>query len=58
MILTRRWSCSPARWRPFPVAEAAYERPLTLPLHACMTDSDADDVVAALDKVAEAYVVQ
>jgi len=42
----------------FPVAEAAYERLLTLPLHAGMTDSDADDVVAALDKVAEAYVVR
>jgi len=39
----------------FPVAEAAYERLLTLPLFASMTDSDVDDVVAALDKVAEAY---
>jgi perosamine synthetase len=39
----------------FPVAEAAYERLLTLPLHAGMVDSDVDDVVAALDKVAEAY---
>lgn len=39
----------------FPVAEAQYERLLTLPLHAGMTDRDVDDVVAALDKVAEAY---
>jgi UDP-4-amino-4,6-dideoxy-N-acetyl-beta-L-altrosamine transaminase len=40
-----------------PVAEAQYERLLTLPLHAGMTDADVDDVVAALDKVAEAYAV-
>ena len=39
----------------FPVAEAAYERLLTLPLHAGMTDADLDDVVAALDKVMTAY---
>jgi perosamine synthetase len=39
----------------FPVAEAAYERLLTLPLHAGMTDADLDDVVTALDKVTEAY---
>ena len=39
----------------FPIAEAAYERLLTLPLHAGMTDDDVDDVVAALDKVTEAY---
>jgi perosamine synthetase len=39
----------------FPVAEAAYERLLTLPLHAGMTDADLDDVVAALDKVTTAY---
>jgi perosamine synthetase len=38
-----------------PVAEAQYERLLTLPLHAGMTDADLDDVVTALDKVAEAY---
>ena len=41
----------------FPVAEAEYERLLTLPLHAGMTDADLDDVVAALDKIAEAYLV-
>jgi dTDP-4-amino-4,6-dideoxygalactose transaminase len=40
-----------------PVAEAQYERLLTLPLHAGMSDADVDDVVAALDKVAEAYVL-
>jgi perosamine synthetase len=39
----------------YPVAEAAYERLLTLPLHAGMTTSDVDDVVAALDKVTSAY---
>jgi perosamine synthetase len=39
----------------YPVAESAYERLLTLPLHAAMTDGDLDDVVAALDKVTAAY---
>jgi perosamine synthetase len=39
----------------FPVAEAAYERLLTLPLYAAMTDRDLDDVVAALDKVTAAF---
>ncbi len=39
----------------FPVAEAAYERLLTLPLHAGMTDADLEDVVTALDKVAATY---
>jgi perosamine synthetase len=38
-----------------PVAEAAYERLLTLPLFASMTTTDADDVIAALDKVTSAY---
>jgi perosamine synthetase len=38
-----------------PVAEAAYDRLLTLPLHAGMSDLDVDDVVTALDKVADAY---
>jgi perosamine synthetase len=38
-----------------PVAEAAYERLLTLPLHAGMDEADVDDVVAALDKVTAAY---
>jgi len=38
-----------------PVAEAAYERLLTLPLFATMTTADVDDVVAALDKVTTAY---
>jgi perosamine synthetase len=39
-----------------PVAEAQYERLLTLPLHAGMTDEDLDDVVTALDKVGDAYL--
>jgi perosamine synthetase len=38
-----------------PVAEAAYERLLTVPLFASMTTADVDDVVAALDKVTTAY---
>jgi perosamine synthetase len=38
-----------------PVAEAAYERLLTLPLFASMTTADVDDVIAALDKVTTAY---
>jgi perosamine synthetase len=38
-----------------PVAEAAYERLLTLPLFVEMTTADVDDVVAALDKVTAAY---
>lgn len=38
-----------------PVADAAYERLLTLPLFAGMTDGDLDDVVAAVDKVTSAY---
>ncbi len=39
----------------FPVAEAAYERLLTLPLFSSMTDADVDDVVSALDKVTTAF---
>jgi perosamine synthetase len=38
-----------------PVAERAYERLLTLPLHAGMSDGDVDDVVTAVDKVTTAY---
>lgn len=38
-----------------PVAESAYERLLTLPLHAGMTDADLDDVITAVDKVTTAY---
>jgi perosamine synthetase len=40
-----------------PVAEAAYERLLTIPLFPAMSDADLDDVVAALDKVTSAYRV-
>ncbi len=39
----------------FPVVDAAYERLLTLPLFAGMTNADVDDVVAALDKVTQVY---
>src|SRR5919108_512750 len=38
-----------------PNAEAAYERLLTLPLFAGLSDADVEDVVAALDKVSTAY---
>jgi perosamine synthetase len=38
-----------------PVAEAAYERLLTLPLFSAMTERDVDDVVVALDKVTSAF---
>jgi len=38
-----------------PVADAAYERMLTLPLFPAMTDGDVDDVVAAMTKVLDAY---
>ena len=40
-----------------PVAEAAYDRILSLPLFAGMTDKDADDVIAALEKVCASYAV-
>ncbi|MCE9627083.1 MAG: DegT/DnrJ/EryC1/StrS family aminotransferase [Candidatus Eisenbacteria bacterium] len=39
----------------FPVAEDAYRRAITLPLFAGMTDRDADDVIAAVRKVASAF---
>jgi perosamine synthetase len=38
-----------------PVAEAEYERLLTLPLHPGMTDADLDDVVRAVTKVGAHY---
>jgi perosamine synthetase len=38
-----------------PVAEAAYERILTLPLFPAMTDADVDDVVHAVGKVLARY---
>lgn len=40
----------------YPVAEAAYERILSLPMWAGMTDADVDDVVSAFKKVLGAYV--
>jgi perosamine synthetase len=42
----------------FPVAETQYERLLTLPLHAGMSDTDVDDVMTALDKVADAFLIR
>lgn len=38
-----------------PVAEAAYERIITLPMFPTMTDGDADDVIAAVAKVVSHY---
>ena len=38
-----------------PVAEAAYERLITLPMFPHMSDDDADDVIAAVSKVIEVY---
>lgn len=38
-----------------PVAEAAYEQIITLPIFPCMNDDDVDDVIATVRKVVEAY---
>jgi perosamine synthetase len=38
-----------------PIAEAAYERLISLPLYPRMTDADAAQVVEAVGKIAEAY---
>ena len=38
-----------------PVAEAAYERLITLPLFPAMSDQDVEDVIAAVCKVVAAY---
>jgi perosamine synthetase len=38
-----------------PVAEAAYERLVTLPIFPRMDDEDVDDVITAMRKVTEAY---
>lgn len=56
----------PVPWHPYyqglgyargswPVAEAAYERLLSLPMWAGMSDTDVDDVVGAVRKVLSAY---
>ena len=39
----------------YPVAEDAYERLISLPMFHAMTDQDAEDVVAAVGKVCDAY---
>lgn len=44
--------CTKGQW---PVAEQAYERLITLPLWAGMTDTDVDDVISAVNKVCDAY---
>lgn len=38
-----------------PAAEAAYERILSIPMFASMTDQDADDVIAAVQKVCSRF---
>ena len=56
----------PVPWHPYyqnqgyqsgqwPVAENAYERMITLPIWPGMTDEDASDVIAAIDKIVSAY---
>ncbi len=56
----------PVPWHPYyqglgyhkgqwPVAEAAYERLISLPMWAGMTEQDVEDVIAAVQKVVEAY---
>jgi len=56
----------PVYWHPYyqelgyrrglcPIAERSYERLITLPLFATMTDQDVNDVVAAVTRVVEAY---
>jgi perosamine synthetase len=58
----------PVPWHPYyqqlgyrkgqwPVAEQAYERLITLPLWAGMTDRDVEDVIGAVNKVCDAYRV-
>ncbi len=39
----------------YPVAEDAYERLISLPMFHSMTDRDVEDVIAAVNKVSEAY---
>jgi len=39
-----------------PIAEAAHEKMLTLPLFPAMTDQDVNDVVMAVEKVCAAYM--
>jgi UDP-4-amino-4,6-dideoxy-N-acetyl-beta-L-altrosamine transaminase len=56
----------PVYWHPFyqglgyarglcPVAEAAYERLISLPMFPAMTEQDVDDVIVAVGKVLAAY---
>jgi perosamine synthetase len=40
----------------FPLAEAAYDRLISLPMFHGMTDSDVEDVIAAVGKVCAAYL--
>jgi perosamine synthetase len=40
----------------FPVAEAAYEQLISLPMFHAMSNEDADDVIRAVEKVVSHYV--
>ncbi len=41
----------------FPVAYAAYQRIVSLPLHPRLTDEDVDDVIGAVKDVADSYAI-
>jgi perosamine synthetase len=41
----------------FPVAEAAYENLISLPMFHAMTDHDVGDVISAVEKVVTYYAV-
>jgi perosamine synthetase len=40
-----------------PVAEAAYEQLITLPIFPRMSEQDVEDVIAAVNKVISAYLI-
>jgi perosamine synthetase len=48
----QRQGFEPGNW---PSAENAYERMITLPIWPGMTDSDANDVIAAIEKIVHAF---
>jgi dTDP-4-amino-4,6-dideoxygalactose transaminase len=50
-----RFAASSTGPRLYSVAEAAYERLITLPIFPRMSDNDADNVIAAVHKVVEVY---
>lgn len=44
------WRARGFAWGDFPVAEAFYNRAISLPLHTCLTEEQQDQVVAALSQ--------